>query len=248
MLGDSMRRRRGAMRRTAKEARRTAKETRRGPGPGGAWEQAGAPAHRLDWSRWLLGGLGAAAGSFGIGYAVAVFLLFPAPADAGDAVAVPDLVGEQLAEAERILGEQGLALADVAELPNAGESTGIVLAQTPLPGQFLDTGAGVRLAVSAGAARGLIPAVTGLTAAAAEVLLTRIGFQVERRPRPTPQPAGRVVRVEPVAGSERELRTRVVLIVSSGPPPVVILDSIVRYADPVLIPPIPDSIPLRPDE
>lgn len=239
MLGDSIKRRRGAKRRRRRAAPRSAGAT-------SPYEHPGAQDGRLAWSRWILGGLATMAGAFGIGYAIAVFLVFPAPADAGDAIAVPDLVGESVSEAERILSAQGLVLGDVDELPRDREPRGIVLAQTPLAGQFLHAGAGVRLAVSAGTPRGVIPSVAGLTADEAEALLTRIGFEIDRRQRPARQPAGRVVRVEPRAGTEHDLSTRVVLIVSSGPPPVVVPDSVIPSTDPVLIPPLLDTIPLPP--
>ncbi|MEW6107324.1 MAG: PASTA domain-containing protein, partial [Bacillota bacterium] len=66
-------------------------------------------------------------------------------------VAVPDLVGATISEAESKLALAGLVKGNVTEESREGESPGVVLSQVPLPGQEVQRGTPVDLVVSAGA-------------------------------------------------------------------------------------------------
>jgi serine/threonine-protein kinase len=206
------------------------------------------PGASLPWGRWLLRGVLLLAVAFGIGYAVARFILFPPPADVGAGIPVPDLRGEELGEARELLASRGLVVLEVVELPHPEAAAGRVIAQSPLPGQQLRESAGVRLAVSTGRPRGVVPSVAGLMSAAAAEVLARMGFQVEQRVEESPLTQGRVIRVEPAPGTELDLPARVVLYVSAGPPmPELMLDSVPgSELDTLFGPPAGDARPSEP--
>lgn len=200
-MGDSIRRRRGRPPR--------AREARTGDGTVGA----GAP---LRWSRWILGGLGGAALAFGIGYLLAVLVLFPKPALARDEVAVPDLGGMTVDEVRSELRVSQLRIGSVRELVHPTAQPGDVVAQDPLAGQRLRPGAEVHLAVSRGRARVTVPDLSGMPADAGLELAARVGFATERVDEPTLESAGTVLRTEPAAGAQVELPARLRVVVSAG--------------------------------
>jgi len=220
MLGESMRRRR----------------SRAQP------SSPGAPSFR--WRPWLIAVLAAVPLGFGAGYAVAAYVLFPAPAlAAGDVIAVPRLVGRTRAEAERELASLGLAVGAVTEFPHPSEGVGVVLAQSPLPGQLLRSGAGVDLAVSTGRRRAKVPDLVGLPAGDAAALLERLGFSVSRRDEPMPGAGGAVLRIEPKPGTEQELPGQVVLVVGIEPPTLAVPEGGAPGPGELSAPARPDSGP-----
>jgi beta-lactam-binding protein with PASTA domain len=192
--------------------------------------------------RWL--GIALAAGliAFGTGYAVATVILFPAPPENGAGIPVPALAGRRLEEAERQLREHGLEVGDVLELPHPDQPVGVVVAQSPLPGQQLRPGARVSLGVSSGPPRARVPDVAGLTAERAAALARMIGFQVSQREEESEAPVGTVIRVEPAPGTEHVVPAPLVLVVSSGPP-LPPPDSAVADSLDTLVPSVPGSFP-----
>jgi eukaryotic-like serine/threonine-protein kinase len=200
MLGDSVRRRQG---------HRAARQ--REPKPRGG---------RSAWKKWLPAAIAAAVIPFGVGYLLAVYVFFP-PADAGVAgIPVPSVVGLQAVEAEAALTAAGLGALEVSELPHPQQRQGTIIAQSPLPGQQLRAGSVVRVAVSAGPPRAVVPDVVGFEIDRVQRLLIRLGFLIEMRIEESDVPEGRVIRVDPQPGTERELPATVMLTVSSGPPPL----------------------------
>jgi eukaryotic-like serine/threonine-protein kinase len=196
MLGDSVRRRHG--RRVARRARSV---------------------RRPAWLRWLPIAVAAVALPFIAGYLIAVYVIFPPRAAAVAGIPVPELSGMLAADAERTLTEAGLGPLEVVELPHPERRPGTIVAQTPLPGQQLPAGSTVQVAISSGRPRGVVPDVMGFPAERAETLLMRLGFRVERQFEEADVAEGRVLRVEPRPGSERDLPAAVVIVVSLGPPP-----------------------------
>jgi hypothetical protein len=156
---------------------------------------------------------------FVVGYLLAVFVAFPPAADTADGIAVPDLVGHSATEAQREVAAAGLGPLEVTEMPHPTAASGLVVAQSPLPGQQLRPGASVVVALSAGEARAVIPDVIGFGADRAESLLRRAGFEVERVTQESPAAPGRVIRTDPEPAQVRPLSAVVTLVVSSGPPP-----------------------------
>jgi serine/threonine-protein kinase len=155
--------------------------------------------------------------TFAAGYALAVFVIFPAPEVQGAGVPVPDLVGLQVARAEQAVREAGLARLEVTDLPHPTEPRGTVTAQSPLAGQQLRAGASVRVAVSSGPPRVMVPDVTGFSEDRASELLARLGFDVARETEEALADSGRVIRVNPSPGTRHELPARITIVVSTGP-------------------------------
>lgn len=209
MLGSSMRRRRGA-----RAAERDSPSERA----------------RFPWERWLLLALLLLPLAFGAGYGVAVQVLFPPPTDPGDGVRVPELGSMTLDRAGSELEARGLSLGDILEMPHPDRPAGTVFAQAPLAGQRLPAGGEVELSVSTGPPQVYVPDVAGMPADRATELLARMGFDVDRREEPAPAEPGQVVRMDPRAGTEVVLPSRVTIVVSTGLP--VLLDPDVD--DPVI--------------
>lgn len=154
-----------------------------------------------------------------LGYVLAVYVLFPPAEAAGSGIPVPRLVGLSSSDAQRELVAAGLGSLETSELPHPNAPRGQVVAQSPLTGQQLKPGTDVRVALSAGRPRVVVPDVQGYTAERAEALLQRIGFTVQRVEQESTTPAGRVLRSEPTPGQARELPAEITLMVSAGPPP-----------------------------
>ena len=199
MLGDSVRRR---------QPKRRAPRAPRDSGTG----------EERNWKRLLAGVAAAVSLPFLIGYVVAVYVLFPPTEVSGSGIPTPDLIGRTTAEAQRELVSAGLGGIEITELPHPDAEAGTVIAQSPLPGQQLRPGAGVRVALSSGPARVLVPDVLGFSADRAQSMLTRAGFTVVRSEQESPAAEGRVIRTDPAPGQPRALPAEVTLIVSSGPP------------------------------
>jgi len=90
---------------------------------------------------------------FGIGYLIAVRVLFPPPPEPEDGIAVPSLIGMTVDQAHNALRAVSLRLTEVTEIEHPSVPEGLVIAQSPLPGQQLRELAPVRIAISAGPAR-----------------------------------------------------------------------------------------------
>jgi len=198
MLGDSLRRR-----------ERRGKQAAAATDTGRRWR----PRH------WLAV-LGALTLPFLGGYLLAVRILFPPPAVAASGIPVPTLVGEELEVAQREAVDLGLGPLEVMQLPSPTEAVGIVIAQSPLAGQQMRRGARIRVAVSSGKPRVLVPDVVGFPVERAASLLSRLGFQVQRMDTQSEEPEGQVLDVNPEPGTRLELPARVVITVSLGPPDI----------------------------
>lgn len=156
--------------------------------------------------------------AFLIGYAFTALLLFPGWGR-GTIVAVPDVRGRSFAQAERRIERAGLVLERGTTLVHPTVPRGAVLAQVPLPGQETSRGDAVRITLSAGPDRRAVPDVSMLTGEQAHLALARTGYQVEVQTVPDNRPAGRVVAVQPAAGTVLPVAGRVLLQLSAGPPP-----------------------------
>lgn len=199
MLGDSVRRR---------------QPKRRGS------REPGEPRTRGDrnWKKTLIAIAVALVVPFAVGYLVAVYVLFPPTEVSSSGIPVPDLIGSTVSEAQRDLVGAGLGEMEITELPHPEAEEGTIIAQSPLPGQELRAGAGVRVALSSGRAQVMVPDVLGFNADRAESMLARSGFTVTRSVQESPAAEGRVIRTDPEPGQQRILPAAVTLIVSAGPP------------------------------
>jgi eukaryotic-like serine/threonine-protein kinase len=90
-------------------------------------------------------------------------------------------------------------------LPNAEVARGAVLAQSPLPGYEVPPGSSVRVIVSSGRLRPTVPDVEAMPVALATRALQAAGFDVLLDEAPGEGEVGRVVSIEPHAGTAVEL-------------------------------------------
>ncbi|HZB70942.1 MAG TPA: Stk1 family PASTA domain-containing Ser/Thr kinase [Acidimicrobiales bacterium] len=144
--------------------------------------------------------------------------------DAGaDQVAVPDVVGQTQEVAEAQLRDAGLE--PVVEGVTDPAPPGEVLAQDPAAGRDVDEGSSVTLRVSTGPEQRAIPDVVGSSEEEARFTLAAAGFEVgEVTEEQDDADPGTVLRQSPQPGGQVDVGSAVALVVSSGPPPVVIPD------------------------
>ena len=208
-LGSSIGRRRPARGGRRKRRSRGRKRRRSAPGrrPAGAFKR-------------VLGGTVLLAVMFGLGYVVAIRVIFPVPAPPPDLLGVPDLVGLDLEGAATRAEEAGLALGAVDSMYHPSAPTGSILGQSPLPGQLALPGAAIELAISLGPEHRAVPDMIGQHERRARILLGANGFSVAVDSVEDEEPAGEVVAMEPEAGTGVNLPFEVRLAISLGPPVV----------------------------
>ena len=167
-----------------------------------------------NWKVWLIGVPVALVVPFVLGYFIAVRVLFPPPEVTSAGIIVPDLIGRDAIEAGRLVTAAGLGALEPTELPHPTAPSGQVIAQSPLPGQQLRSGATVLVAVSGGRPRAAVPYVIGFSAERATDMLQRSGFTISQTTQESDGPMGRVLRTDPIAGEVRQLPATVTLVVS----------------------------------
>jgi membrane peptidoglycan carboxypeptidase len=132
-------------------------------------------------------------------------------------VAVPDVVGLTLAEAEALLTEAGFKVSSVDDA-GSSEASGTVIDQTPSGSATHLQGQTVALVVSARPANMVaMPDVTGLDIAEAVSELERAGLAANDTPQSDGAPAGTVLSQDIEPGTLVSRGTVTELITSSGP-------------------------------
>lgn len=202
-LGGSLERRRGRRRRLGDE------------GGGGS----GSGFHLGSRLLAMLGGVIVA--GWILGYVISTQLLFPAPAPPSDLHAVPDIRGIGIASAQERLAGVGLTLGPIDSLEHPSVAEGLILGQSPLPGQLARADSPVRVTVSLGPQTRSVPDVRQLEANRARTVLETSGFVVTVDTMESEVERGRVIDVFPPPDSIIPLPSQVRLIVSTGPPVVV---------------------------
>jgi serine/threonine-protein kinase len=236
MLGDGMRRRQGGAKSAA---------TGKGRADGGTAKSGRTRGRRRErpvrWGVVIPATIAALLLPFAIGYALAVYVMFPeTKAESIGGIEVPDLTGRTVADAEDMLSAAGLGGLDTLVVPHPTADPGYITAQDPLPGQQLRAGAGVSVSVSSGRPRVIVPDVQNLSASAATVILDRLGFEVRTVEVSDAMDAGRVLRIEPAAGSAVRLPATITLTVSTGPLPADTLPQFTPDTTPSIgAPPLP---------
>jgi len=130
-------------------------------------------------------------------------------------VTVPQLMGQDQAEAEKLLRDLGLK-PDKKEEQNEANQAGRVFAQNPPADKQVKKGATVSYTVSAGAPPVEVPDVRNRTVAAATDALTLAGFQVTPNPVNSDRQPGTVIDQMPAPGSRQPKGSTVTLTVSKG--------------------------------
>jgi serine/threonine-protein kinase len=158
-----------------------------------------------------------AVGWFG-GHSLATSLFFPAPPPPGDLFEVPDLRGLGFASANERLAGSGLALGAIDSLQHPSVAAGLILGQSPLPGQVGQPETAVRVTVSMGPQTRSVPDVRHLDESRARTVLETSGFVVTTDTTEAEEPRGRVVEMDPPPDSVVALPAAIELLVSTGPP------------------------------
>ena len=140
--------------------------------------------------------------------------------DSGDdvpQVEVPNVVGREVADAQRILENLGFRVS-ITQEANEDQDEGVVFDQDPGRGEVVDEGSTVQLKVSAGAEAIPVPDVIGSQLEQARLLLTGQGFTVRvEEVNDEEAPVGEVVDQEPGPNEEAPRGSEVTLVVSKGP-------------------------------
>ncbi|MFG2957525.1 Stk1 family PASTA domain-containing Ser/Thr kinase [Streptomyces sp. NPDC048291] len=130
-----------------------------------------------------------------------------------DTAAVPDLVGQTLAQARRTADNVGLVVSADRQAACAGQPKGRVCEQRPADGR-LAKGHAVSVRVSTGVPRTEVPDVTDKKVADASRILTGKGFEVAVRQVESERDAGTVLEQEPGGGESVESGSGVTLTVA----------------------------------
>jgi serine/threonine-protein kinase len=171
----------------------------------------------------------------GLGYLIAARWLFPAPTAPGGEklVELPELVGMESDRARERVADLGLTYEANSEVYHAKAAAGLVLAQSPLPGQLARPGAPVRVTVSLGPQRVTVPDVRGLSERQARIIIEQLGFTTTIVSQDAPVRTGQVLRTSPAAGTELAVPAEVELVVSRGFEVSAVPDLLGRHAEDV---------------
>jgi eukaryotic-like serine/threonine-protein kinase len=151
--------------------------------------------------------------AFVIGFGLTA-LIFRSGAAPAEVVMVPDIRERTVAQARTILENVDLSLTVGDSLPNPNVPAGAILAQTPLPGHEVAPGATVRVILSSGSPRPVVPDVDAMPVTLATRALQAAGFEVVIDE--GEGPLGAVLRTDPAPGTPLPLPATVRLIVGRG--------------------------------
>lgn len=157
-------------------------------------------------------------GGWCAGYSLATRIFFPPPPPTGDLYQVPDVRGLGLASAEERLVGAGLELGKTDSMTHPTVAAGVLLGQSPLPGQVSRPDDPVDVTMSIGPQMRSVPDVLRLDQARARVVLETGGFVVEVDSVEAEEARGQVVALSPPPDSMVALPAQVTLVVSTGPP------------------------------
>ena len=141
-------------------------------------------------------------------------------------VAVPDVGGMSLTDAETALTSAGFVVGTVTEAYHTSIAAGRVINQNPSAGSLEQPGLAVDLVVSQGPEPVAVPDVAGMSLSGAETVLTSAGFVMGTVTEAyhASIAAGTVISQNPSAGSFEQPGLAVDLVLSQGPEPVAVPD------------------------
>jgi serine/threonine-protein kinase len=130
-------------------------------------------------------------------------------------IAMPNVVGQTEAAATTTL--TGLGLVVQTSSTASAEPAGTVLSTNPVAGATVAAGGSVTIEISSGPALVVVPDVVGRRTNGATQIMENAGFVVTTRTEPAPDASqvGRVLRTNPVAGTEVAEGAQVRLIIGS---------------------------------
>lgn len=144
--------------------------------------------------------------------------LFAYMAMGGKTATVPNVVGMSQTDAQAAITAAGFKVGAVDSTQTVSSAdVGKVVAETPAPGTTAKQGTNINIVVSGGQKLTSVPAVTGMTQAAAEAALTAAGLTSGvTNGASNVVPKGSVVSQAPAAGQQVPAGTSVGLVVSTG--------------------------------
>lgn len=139
--------------------------------------------------------------------------------------AVPDLVGNQLADAKNALRAVKLSVGKTVYTYDDSVPSGRIIASTPASGTIMQPRETIDLTISKGPAPIPVPDVRGASLASAKSTLANAGFTTSSTSAYSDSVRdGVVVRTEPGAGAQLQRNSNVTIVVSKGPAPVKVPD------------------------
>ena len=139
--------------------------------------------------------------------------------------AVPAVAGMSVDEATAALADASLTVGAKTPVYDAKTPAGLVVSTTPPAGVKLKRDQAVGLVVSKGPAPVPVPSLAGKSAESATASLTKLGLKVATADAYSKKvPTGNVISSSPKAGIAVPLGGTVTIVVSKGPPPVVVPD------------------------
>jgi beta-lactam-binding protein with PASTA domain len=97
---------------------------------------------------------------------------------------------------------------------------GLVFKQDPPAGRRIPKGSAIRIWVSSGLPKVVIPSLVDTNVTDAVAVLTRLGLKVKQRPVPSSKEAGTITAQDPPEGTKLETGSTVTVNVAKGPQPV----------------------------
>jgi serine/threonine-protein kinase len=144
---------------------------------------------------------------------------------AANLVTVPEVIGENRRDAERIIQEAGLEVGEVTPVPavNETQEPGTVVDQDPAADEEVEEGTPVNLTVVEQPDLVAIPPLEGSTFEEAQAALVELGLEPVREDQASDTvEEGDVIGTEPPAGTEVEPGSAVTVFVSTGADAVVV--------------------------
>jgi serine/threonine-protein kinase len=159
--------------------------------------------------------------AFAGGILIFNFAIMPFLVGHGEEVRVPDLALHTVAEAERMLKDQGLRLEATYPVFSPDVPKGCVISQYPPALSSVKKNRGVKIRVSSGELGVTVPDIEGQSLRHAEMVLGRAGLQLGRISQAYSErsPSDAVIATFPGAGALAEQGGSVDLLVSLGPEP-----------------------------
>ncbi|MDH6569114.1 serine/threonine protein kinase/beta-lactam-binding protein with PASTA domain [Streptomyces sp. SAI-117] len=148
-----------------------------------------------------------------------------------DQVAVPNLVNQTQADAERQLGNVDLKVGTITKKACEEQSTGKICEQDPAQGTKVDKNTSVNLVVSTGAPKVAVPNVIDKDVDEATKLLEDKGFEVKTTTTESSQDPGTVLSQNPDPGTELEKDSTVTLEVAKAEEKSTVPDVVGRSCD-----------------
>ena len=136
---------------------------------------------------------------------------------APEKVEVPNLVGMTEDEARAVIGEKNLAVGKVTPEPSEDVDVNHVTRSDPSKGRFVEPGTPVDLWLSSGKPQVAVPYVIGSQKDQAAAAMTSKGLRYKLIEEESDEPAGEVIRTDPVPGEEVAKGFRVKIFYSTGP-------------------------------